>query len=80
LHTKRRWHVGRFLYRLDVAPSGRWMIVRERIGPDDDEVVVRGRCLGLADDAELLAVAVEELRTVAQCIEDEAEAVIDPLQ
>jgi hypothetical protein len=56
------------------------MIVRERIGPDDDEVVVRGRCLGLADDAELLAVAVEELRTVAQCIEDEAEAVIDPLQ
>lgn len=34
--------IGRYWYRIDAGPSGRWMMVRERGEDDEDEVVTRG--------------------------------------
>ena len=34
--------IGRYWYRIEVGPSGRWMMVRERADDEHDEVVTRG--------------------------------------
>ena len=34
--------IGRYWYHIEVGPSGRWMMVRERADDEHDEVVTRG--------------------------------------
>ena len=69
-----RWRrtIGRWVYYLWLAPSGRYELCRTM--PDDaDDVVARGRIYGEMTPVEVLAYVIEELREIA----DEMEKTIE---
>ena len=69
-----RWRrtIGRWVYYLWLAPSGRYELCRTM--PDDaDDVVARGRLYGEMSASEVLAYVIEELREIA----DEMEKTIE---
>jgi len=62
--------IGRYWYRIDVALSGRWMMVREKADDQEDEVVTRGSRI----DATLALIKediVEELLALAEEVQSD---------
>ena len=69
-----RWRrtIGRWVYYLWLAPSGRYELCRTM--PDDaDDVVARGRLYGEMSASEVLAYVIEELREIADELEATSE-------
>lgn len=70
MRTIWRGLIGRFWYRVDVAEkSGRWMMIREHEGEQDEECVVRGREVRTTP-RHILDVAVEELEAIVEELRD----------
>lgn len=71
-----RWRrsIGRWVYYLWLAPSGRYELCRTMPDGESDDVVARGRIYGEMTPSEVLAYVIEELREIA----DEMEKTIEP--
>jgi len=71
-----RWRrtIGRWVYYLWLAPSGRYELCRTMPDGESDDVVARGRIYGNMSASEVLAYVIEELREIA----DEMENTIEP--
>ncbi len=66
--------IGRWVYYLWLAPSGRYELYRTIPDGESDDVVARGRIYGEMSASEVLAYVIEELREIA----DEMENTIEP--
>ena len=70
MRTIYRKLIGRYWYRIDVAQSGRWMMVREKADDQEDEVVTRGSRID-ATLALILEDIVEELQALAEEVQSD---------